>query len=373
MTWPSLAHFRDPALGKRLLGEIRRLAERLTEPITLMEFCGSHTHAIMHFGIRQLLPPQVRLLSGPGCPVCVTAQADIDRAIALASRPEVLLASFGDMLRVPGTTHSLQQAAAEGASVQVVYSPLDAVALAEQHPDREVVFLGVGFETTAPGVAAAVQWAQARGVRNFSVVSLHKFTPPAMRAILEAGEVRLDGIIGPGHVSAVIGSEAWAFLPREYGLPVAVAGFESVDILLAVRELARMVVEGRAEVVNAYPRAVRPEGNVAAQAVMQQTFAVADAEWRGFGVLPRSGMALREAFRPWDAWARFGVPDVPSREPPGCRCGEVLRGVLTPPECPLFGRVCTPEAPQGPCMVSAEGACAAWYGYGRAEEAPSAR
>ncbi len=363
----SLPRFRDPALGQQLLAEIRGLAARLAEPITLMEFCGSHTHAIMHFGIRQLLPENVRLLSGPGCPVCVTAQADVDRAIALASLPGVLLASFGDMLRVPGTHHSLQQAAAEGAAVQVVYSPLDAVTLAEQHPDREVVFLGVGFETTAPGVAAAVTWAQARGVGNFSVLSLHKLTPPAMRAILEAGEVRLHGIIGPGHVSAVIGSEAWAFLPREYGLPVAVAGFEMVDILLAVRELVRMVVTGRAEVVNAYPRAVRRRGNAAAQAMMQRVFAVSAAEWRGFGVLPHSGLALRAAFRPWDAATRFEIPPVASREPPGCRCGEVLRGVLTPAECPLFGRVCTPETPYGPCMVSAEGACAAWYAYGRAD------
>ncbi len=359
------AAFRDPARGKQLVAAIHRAAERLPQPVAFMEFCGGHTHAIMQAGIRQLLPQHVQLLSGPGCPVCVTAQRDIDRTIALAQRPRLTLATFGDMLRVPGTSLSLQEAAARGADVRVVYSPLDAVALARAHPDRDVVFLGVGFETTAPGVAAAVLQAQAEGLANFSVVSLHKFTPPAMRAILEAGDVRLHGVIGPGHVSAIIGWQAWRFLPETYGLPVAVAGFEAVDILLAVLTLVRMAAAGRADVVNTYGRAVRPQGNTAAQAVMAQVFAVGDAAWRGLGVLPQSGMALRPAWRAFDAWARFDVPPVASREPPGCRCGDVLRGVLTPPECALFGRVCTPETPKGPCMVSDEGACAAWYRYGQ--------
>ena len=359
------AAFRDPARGKQLVAAIHRWAARLPHTVAFMEFCGGHTHAIMQAGIRQLLPPQVHLLSGPGCPVCVTAQSDIDRVIALAQHPRVTLATFGDMLRVPGTALSLQEAAARGADVRVVYSPLDAVALARAHPNRDVVFLGVGFETTAPGVAAAVLQAQAEALPNFSVVSLHKLTPPAMRAILKSGDVRLDGVIGPGHVSAIIGWEAWRFLPQTYGLPVAVAGFEAVDILLAVLTLVRLTVEKQADVINTYGRAVLPQGNVAAQAVMQRVFRVDAAVWRGLGVLPQSGMALRAAFRAFDAWERFDVPPCASREPPGCRCGDVLRGVLTPRECALFGRVCTPETPQGPCMVSDEGACAAWYRYGQ--------
>jgi len=358
--------FRDPALARRLLGEIEAMtadwpAER---PITLMEFCGGHTHAIMQHGIRQLLPPTVRLLSGPGCPVCVTSQADIDRAIALVHVPKAILTTFGDMVRVPGTTHSLQEAAAEGLDVRIVYSPLDAVQLAAEQPEREVVFLGVGFETTAPGIAASIQAAMARGLRNYSVFSMHKYTPPAMRAILDAGEVRLDGIIGPGHVTAIIGYEAWSFLPQEYGVPVVVAGFEPLDILLTIHHLVAQVVRGEARVENTYRRAVSAEGNRAALAVMDAVFEVADADWRGLGILPRSGMAIRADYADYDAARRFRIPDVPSREPPGCRCGDVLRGVIEPPQCPLFARVCTPDHPRGPCMVSDEGACSAYYLYG---------
>jgi len=336
---------------------------RSTRPVRLMEFCGGHTHAILRFGIPTILPPTVELRSGPGCPVCVTAAADLDRAIALAQVPEVILTTFGDMVRVPGSHSSLAQAKAEGADVRVVYSPLDALRIARHSPDRPVVFLGVGFETTAPMVASAVLAAEAEGVENFFVLSTHKLTPPATRAILDAGEVALDGIIGPGHVTTVIGSRAWRFLPDDYRIPVTIAGFEPLDILRAVLALVEMAEEDRPDVANTYARSVRPEGNVAAWQALEQVFEVADAEWRGFGIVPASALRPREAYARFDAARRFPVEVAPAREPPGCRCGEVLRGVLFPTECALFAQVCTPQSPIGPCMVSAEGACAAYYRY----------
>jgi len=353
--------FRDPVLARWLLDDI---AARSTQPVNLMEFCGGHTHAIFKFGIRQLLPDTVRLLSGPGCPVCVTANADLDRAIAIARLPEVITATFGDMLKVPGSRTSLQAARAEGADVRMVYSTLDAVQMAQQNPERRVVFLGVGFETTAPTIAAAVLQAEALGLGNFCVLSMHKLTPPATQAILRAGEVRLSGIIGPGHVTTIIGSEAWQFLPRDHGIPVAVAGFEPLDILRAVRALVEQVESGRPGVINTYSRSVRPEGNRTAVGVMDRVFEVSDAGWRGFGSVPQSGLSLRPAYARFDAVRVFDVDPGPVREHKGCRCGEVLRGVVSPPECPLFRRTCTPQNPIGPCMVSAEGACAAHYLYG---------
>lgn len=352
--------FRDPALARKVIAEIHTLADR---PMAFMEFCGGHTHAIMQNGIRQLMPETVHLLSGPGCPVCVTSQRDIDQAIALSQLPEVIITTFGDMVRVPGTTLTLQEAAAEGSDVRIVYSPLDAVKLAQETPQRQVVFLGVGFETTAPGVAASILQAAALGLKNYAVFSMHKYTPPGMRAILNMGEVRIDGVIGPGHVSAIIGLNAWTFLPREYAMPVVVSGFEPVDILLTIRDLVRQVVAGGARAENTYNRSVTPQGNQTAQAIMHRVFEVGDADWRGFGVLPASGMEIRSAYREYDAKVRFAVPDVASREPPGCRCGEVLRGVIEPPECPLYAKACTPDRPKGPCMVSDEGACSAFYLY----------
>jgi len=351
---------RDPQAARALAEAIHA---RSTRPTRLMEFCGGHTHAILRFGIPDLLPPTVELRSGPGCPVCVTSAADLDRAIALAQVPDVILTTFGDMIRVPGSRASLAQAKAEGADVRVVYSPLDALRIARQNPDRPVIFLGVGFETTAPMIASAVLAAEAEGLENFFVFSTHKLTPPATRAILDAGEVALDGIIGPGHVTTVIGSDSWRFLPDDYSIPVAVAGFEPLDILRAVLALVEMAEEGRPDVRNAYARSVHPEGNAAAQQVLTQVFEVADAEWRGFGIVPASGLRLRETYGRFDAARVFPVEVPPAREPPGCRCGDVLRGVILPTECPLFSKVCTPQNPVGPCMVSAEGACAAYYRY----------
>jgi hydrogenase expression/formation protein HypD len=353
--------FRDPQLARKLLANIQAGSK---QQVRFMEFCGGHTHAIFRHGLRQMLPSTVELRSGPGCPVCVTADADIDQTIALVSLPGVILATFGDMIRVPGSHGSLQAAKAEGADVRIVYSPLDALQIARENPARTVVFLGVGFETTAPGVAASVLEADAGGLGNFYLLSLHKLTPPATRAILDAGEVRLAGIIGPGHVTTIIGSRAWEFLPREYGVPCAVAGFEPLDILRAVAEMVEMVEAGRPGVANTYSRGVRPEGNRTALGIMERVFELREADWRGLGRVPASGLALRPEYARFDAALAFPVEVGPTRGHSGCRCGDVLRGVLDPPECPLFRRVCTPAHPVGPCMVSAEGACSAWFKYG---------
>lgn len=353
--------FRDPALARRLIDEIAR---RSTRPVQFMEFCGGHTHAIFKLGLRQVLPPTVRLSSGPGCPVCVTSATDLERTIALSGVPGAILATFGDMVRVPGSRGSLQEARSQGADVRIVYSTLDALEIARRKPDRPVVFMGVGFETTAPTIAAAVLQADAEDIPNFYVLSVHKLTPPATRAILDAGEVRLDGIIGPGHVTTIIGARAWDFLPREYGIPCAIAGFEPLDILHAVSLLVEMAEGGRPSVANAYGRSVAAEGNRVALQMMDRVFEVSTADWRGLGPIPDSGLSLRTEYAHRDAARVFPVDVPPVAEPPGCRCGEVLRGVLEPPECGLFRRVCSPRAPVGPCMVSAEGACAAYYRYG---------
>jgi hydrogenase expression/formation protein HypD len=297
--------------------------------------------------------------------VCVTSNADLDWAIALATVPGLILATFGDMVRVPGSLQSLQHAKAAGADVRMVYSTLDALKIARENPARPVVFLGVGFETTAPTVAATILQAAVEAVGNFSVLSLHKLTPPATRAILDAGELALDGIIGPGHVTTIIGADAWQFLPADYRMPVAVAGFEPLDILRAVADLVDMVEDGQPAVSNSYARSVTRQGNLAAMAVMDRVFEVSAANWRGLGTVPASGLGLRTEFAQFDATHRFAVDPGPVREHKGCRCGDVLRGTITPPECPLFGQGCTPARPIGPCMVSAEGACAAYYQFGR--------
>jgi hydrogenase expression/formation protein HypD len=365
--------FRDPALARQFIAQIHRDAARrdVSRPIRLMEFCGGHTHAISRFGLRELLAPTIELRSGPGCPVCVTATADLDRAIAMADVPGVILATFGDMVRVPGSAGALQDARGRGADVRVVYSPLDALEIARRNPQQQIIFLGVGFETTSPGIAAALLQAEADDVPNFSVHSLHKLTPPAMRAILDAGDVALDGIIGPGHVSAITGSAAWEFLPREYAIPCAISGFEPLDILSAIGALVRAVVAEEPAVINTYARGVRLEGNPVAQQLLAWVFETGPTDWRGFGVIPGSGLVLRETFAHRDAARQtasarlFPIDVTPAPEPPGCRCGDVLRGVIAPAECALFGRVCSLRNPVGPCMVSAEGACAAYFQYER--------
>jgi hydrogenase expression/formation protein HypD len=358
-----LGEFRDPDLARAIVADIR--AETRDRPLRLMEVCGTHTVAIFRSGLRDLLDGYVDLLSGPGCPVCVTAQADIDRALALAGIPGVTLATFGDMIRVPGTRRSLQQARAGGADVRVVYSASDAVRLAGALPGRKVVFLGVGFETTAPTVAASLLEARQRGLANYFVLSLHKLVPPALRALLDSGEVLLDGLLLPGHVSTIIGEGPYRFLADDYRLPAAITGFEPLDILQAILELARLASAGRPAVVNLYGRAVPPGGNQSALAAMYSVFATTRAAWRGLGTIADSGLGLRSDWADRDAAKAFPLAVQPSAEPAGCACGRVLRGVARPPECRLFAVVCTPEQPVGPCMVSTEGACAAYYAYGR--------
>ncbi len=353
--------FRDPHLARALIAQIRR---DVKGPLRLMEFCGGHTHAILRFGIRALLPENVMMSSGPGCPVCVTSAADLDRAMALARLPGAILTTFGDMVKVPGSQGSLEKARAEGADVRIVYSPRDALSLAAKSPGSHVIFLGVGFETTAPGVAATLLEADQQGIRNFYVFSLHKITPAAVRAILDAGEVKLSGILGPGHVTTIIGTEAWGFLSEEYRVPMAVTGFEPLDILRGVGMLVLQAKENVARIDNAYSRSVHPRGNQTALAIMNRVFEPCDAEWRGLGVIPRSGLRIREEYGRHDASRAFEMAVPSGDEPPGCRCGEVLRGVLPPPECSLFRRVCAPDNPVGPCMVSAEGACSAYFQYG---------
>jgi hydrogenase expression/formation protein HypD len=359
--------FRDQALVKDLARRLGALAALTENPATVMEVCGTHTMAAARFGLKSLLPPGVDLISGPGCPVCVTDQSDLDAFLALGTEPRVVLVSFGDMLRVPGTQTSLEGLRAQGAEVRVVYSPLDAVELARQTPDKHLVFFGVGFETTMPATALAIQTAAAYGLDNFSVWCVHKTMPAALKALLSSGEVRVSGLLCPGHVTTIIGTRAFDFIPAEFGLPCAVTGFEPVDMLLGIESILRQIKEGHAFVDNVYTRAVRVPANPRARELLAEVFAPDDARWRGLGVIPGSGVKIRQPYARFDARARF--PQVWERltppPPSPCRCGEVLRGVMRPVSCPLFAQGCTPAQPLGPCMVSTEGACAAAYRYER--------
>jgi hydrogenase expression/formation protein HypD len=329
-----------------------------------MEFCGGHTVTIFRYGIRQVLPATIEMVSGPGCPICVTANADLDKAIALAQIPGVVIATFGDMLKVPGSHTSLQELKADGADVRMVYSTSDALKMAEENPTKSVVFLGIGFETTAPTVAASILQAADKRISNYYVLSLHKLCPPVIRAILDAGEVRLHGLICPGHVSTIIGSHPWEFIARDYGIPCVVSGFEPLDILQCVAMLVAQVEKGRSEVEIAYRRGVRPEGNQEALKLMERVFEPGPAAWRGIGEVPDSGLKIRTEYQHFDAELAFDIDPGLPYEPEGCICGDILRGVKTPADCPLFGKACTPQYPVGPCMVSSEGSCAAYYNYG---------
>ncbi len=352
--------YRDPALGKKLLERIRRNSRK---HIKLMEFCGGHTVAIFKHGLRQLLPSNIEMLSGPGCPVCVTATGDLDKAIAMATLPNVIITSFGDMVRVPGSKSSLQKAKAEGADVRIVYSAQDALKIARENPDKTIIFIGIGFETTAPTIAASILQAEQEGIKNYCVQSLHKTCPPIMKAILDRGEVKLDGIICPGHVSAVIGALPYRFLADDYKIACAVSGFEPVDILMAVDSLVEQIESGQPRVDITYRRGVKEEGNPAALKLMDEAFEVGSADWRGIGTVPESGLQIRKQYERFDAAKRFDIKVSPAKEPKGCICGAVLRGVSTPLECGLFRKTCTPENPVGPCMVSSEGSCATYYQY----------
>ena len=348
-----------------LVQALRELCSRHSERIQLMEVCGTHTVSIFRSGLRAMLPENLRLVSGPGCPVCVTAQRHIDAAIELAQEPGIVLATYGDMMRVPGRSGSLERLRAQGAQIKVVGSARTALELARSEPARPVVFLGVGFETTAPATAATVLEAERDGIKNFSVLMCHKLVVPAMRALLDAGDVPLDGFLAPGHVSVIIGAAAYRPIVTEYHRPVVVAGFEPVPILAALVALVRQVVERRAAVENAYGAVVADGGNRVAMDLLAQVFVPADAPWRELGVIPHSGLELAPALRQFDALERFGIQLGEDEEHPLCRCGEVITGRTDPIACPAFANACTPLNPIGPCMVSSEGTCSAWYKYNR--------
>lgn len=347
------------AWAKRL----RESAEAIGRPLRIMEVCGTHTHVIGKAGLRALFPEQLELVSGPGCPVCVTSQRDIERMLFLARLPGVTVCTFGDMLRVPGTTSSLERERSRGADVRVVYSPLDALELARANPGREIVFLALGFETTAPAVAATILQAAERVLPNLSFLVCHKRIVPVMAAVLD-GANRLDAFLTPGHVSVIIGAEAFAPLAAQYHVPCVATGFEPNDVLEGIAMALELIAEGRAGSFVQYTRAIRPGGNVRARAMLDAAFETCDAEWRGLGVVPGSGSRPRPAYARLDAARRYEIPEPEAHALPGCQCGEVLRGRIRPQDCPLFGRACTPRAPVGPCMVSSEGSCAARYKYG---------
>jgi hydrogenase expression/formation protein HypD len=360
-----VSDFRDPEAARALATEIRELLP-LGDTVRIMEICGGHTHAIYRHGLHDLLPPGIELIHGPGCPVCVIPLGRVDDAIAIAETEGVTLATFGDMLRVPGSAGSLLDAKARGADVRMVYSPLDALALARKEPDRHVCFLAIGFETTAPATAITLRRAREEGIERFSVFCNHVLVEPPLRAILADPELAVDAFIGPGHVSSVIGSDAYRWIPAEHGRPVVVTAFEPLDLLLAIAMILRQRAEGRCEVENQYTRVVRPEGNPLALAAIDETMEVRETfEWRGLGSLPASALRLRQDFAAWDAERLFTVPGRQLEDPKACRCGEVLTGQIKPWECGVFGTACTPERPLGTCMVSSEGACAAFYAYGR--------
>ena len=357
--------FRDPELGRALAGEILQLVEP-GRHYKLMEVCGGHTHSIYKFGIDDLLPSNVELVHGPGCPVCVIPMGRVDDGIALAHQPGVIFTCFGDMMRIPGSDGSLLDAKAEGADIRMVYSPLDALRIAKQNPDRQVVFFAIGFETTAPSTALTLKRAKAEAVPNFSVMCNHVTIVPPLRALLDSPDLRLDGFIGPGHVSTVVGARPFEFIPADYGRPIVVSGFEPLDVLQGVQMILKQLAEGRCEVENQYTRVVPYEGNLRALEVMSEVFALRPHfEWRGLGFISQSGLRLSDAYADFDAEQRWEVPGIRVADPKACQCGEVLKGVIKPFECKVFGTACTPERPIGTCMVSSEGACAAYYNFGR--------
>lgn len=363
-----LDEFRDGSVARALVEEIRQV---VTRPWVLMEVCGGQTHSILRNGIDQVLPEAVELVHGPGCPVCVTPLEVIDRALAIAQQPGVIFCSFGDMLRVPGSSTDLLRVKAEGADVRVVYSPLDALKLAKLHRDRQVVFFGIGFETTAPANAMAVKLASEDGIANFSVLVSQVLVPPAIEAICASRSNRVQGFLAAGHVCTVMGTGQYPAIAERFGVPIVVTGFEPLDLLDGIRRALVQLERGEARVENAYARVVAGEGNPVARALLDQVFEVTDQPWRGIGTIPNSGWTLAPAYRAFDAAERFEVGAIRTLESPDCRSGKVLQGLITPPECPAFGTVCTPRHPLGATMVSSEGACAAYFLNGRTKGAPA--
>lgn len=355
-----VTEFRDSAAVEALVKEIKSISKK---EVALMEVCGGHTMALHKFGIPSMLPANIKLLSGPGCPVCVTSRGFIDHAVALTKIPGMIITTYGDLIRVPGSDSTLDKEKAAGADVRIVYSTIEALEIARKNPERPVVFLGIGFETTAPGSAAAVKTARTEHMKNFFILSAHKIMPPAMEALITEG-IKISGYICPGHVSAITGSGIYNFIPEKYGLGCVVSGFEPTDLLQSILMLVKQIESGKPAVEIQYRRAVKPEGNIKAQQFLDEIFTLSGDWWRGFGVIPASGMQLKDVYREFDAAAKFSVELPEPKEEKGCICGEILKGLKTPAECKLFRKVCTPENPVGACMVSNEGSCAAYYRYG---------
>jgi len=365
--------FRDPVLAKSLLAEINKLVEKIAfareRPIQLMEFCGGHTHTIFRYGIEQLLPKCIELVHGPGCPVCVLPMGRVDDCLSLAQRPEVIFTTFGDAMRVPGSKKSLLQAKADGADVRMVYSPLDALQLAHKNPDREVIFFALGFETTMPSTALTVLQAQADGLNNFSLFCNHITTVPTIKAILDSPGMQLDGFVAPGHVSMVVGEEPFHFVAEKYKKPIVITGFEPLDILQSIWLLIKQIAEKRYQVENQYARVVSSQGNVPGLDAISRVFELREFfEWRGLGSIDHSGIKIKNDYARFDAEKKFAVPNIKIADPKSCQCGEVLKGVIKPWQCKVFGTSCTPEMPMGALMVSSEGACAAYYNFGNLPE-----
>ncbi len=360
MTIKHIEEYRDPDTSRKIIDRIQNISK---SKIRIMEVCGTHTMSIFRSGIRALLPNTISLLSGPGCPVCVTAQNEIDAFIELSRVDDVIIATFGDILRVPGTQSTLQKEKGYGGDIRVVYSTFDALDIARRNPGKRIVFLGVGFETTAPTIAASIISANEMGLDNFFVFSAHKLVPPALEALLETDNVRIDGFILPGHVSVIIGTKAYTPLFEKYKIPGAVAGFEPIDILQAVSLLIEQIESGHPRLENAYIRAVTFDGNKKAQKIMHDVFETVDINWRGMGTIPKSGLKIRKGYAAFDAQREFDILVPYSKDPKGCACGEILTGMKIPPECILYKKICTPMDPVGPCMVSSEGTCAAYYRY----------
>jgi len=357
-----ISEFQDREIVQKILDRIARIP--LDRRLSLMEVCGTHTVAIFKHGIKKLLPDNIKLISGPGCPVCVTDIADIDRAIEIAKLPRVIFTSFGDMLKVPGSRSSLLQARSEGADVRILYSCLDALAIAEDNPEKDVVFFGIGFETTSPTIAATILQAHEKAIENFFVLSSFKLLPPALSALLADQDIRIDGFILPGHVCTIIGSQSCRYVAEKYKTPAVIAGFEPVDVLASVLMLLQQNQASAPQVQIQYKRSVHPEGNRNALALLNQVFQPSQAAWRGIGTIPQSGLRLRKEFDSFSAENRYNVNTEPVEPAVGCRCGEVLKGLIDPPQCTFFRRGCNPEQPLGSCMVSSEGTCATWYKYG---------
>ncbi|MGK7950681.1 MAG: hydrogenase formation protein HypD [Xenococcaceae cyanobacterium] len=365
--------FRDPQTAQALFKEIKRLSIRDSriaptpeKPLKIMEICGGHTHSIFKYGIEAALPDTIELIHGPGCPVCVMPRGRLDDAIALAEQPNIIFTTFGDAMRVPGSKKSLLQAKAEGADVRMVYSPLDALPIAKENPDKEVVFFGIGFETTAPSTALTILQAEAEGINNFSIFANHVLVVPALEALLNNPDLQLDGFVGPGHVSTIIGTKPYAIIAEKYHKPLVVSGFEPLDILQSIVMVLQQLADGRCEVENQYTRLVESEGNKVALDAINKVFTVREEfEWRGLGNISQSGLKINENYANFDAEAKFTLPNRQVADAAACQCGEILKGVLKPWQCKVFGTACTPENPIGTCMVSSEGACAAYYKYGR--------